>query len=210
MSTVATRRPSRAPCPAQNCSTWRARPVGSWRPMTSARRRARQGARNSHHHRQQLGQPDLPAAVVAQRRPRRPLGLQISGRPQRRRGRRGRRVARADRPHPRRDISVSGRQAVTVRRLAADPRPAHAADPHAGASAGGSRNRQAAAGSPDRREGLPPRTGQQAAATRAHGHIKLFSFVFREGIDIRAFADRLQLFKLGVSWGGHREPGGCR
>ena len=31
----------------------------------------------------------------------------------------------------------------------------------------------------------------------------LFSFVFREGIDIRAFADRLQLFKLGVSWGGH-------
>jgi cystathionine beta-lyase/cystathionine gamma-synthase len=31
----------------------------------------------------------------------------------------------------------------------------------------------------------------------------LFSFVFREGIDIRVFADRLKLFKLGVSWGGH-------
>ncbi|WP_159585311.1 PLP-dependent transferase [Chelativorans xinjiangense] len=31
----------------------------------------------------------------------------------------------------------------------------------------------------------------------------LFSFVFREGVDIRAFADRLRLFKLGVSWGGH-------
>ncbi|QRM57498.1 PLP-dependent transferase [Sinorhizobium sp. BG8] len=31
----------------------------------------------------------------------------------------------------------------------------------------------------------------------------LFSFVFREGIDIRAFADTLTLFKLGVSWGGH-------
>jgi len=31
----------------------------------------------------------------------------------------------------------------------------------------------------------------------------LFSFVFREGVDIRAFADRLELFKLGVSWGGH-------
>jgi cystathionine gamma-synthase len=31
----------------------------------------------------------------------------------------------------------------------------------------------------------------------------LFSFTFREGIDIRAFADRLALFKLGVSWGGH-------
>ncbi len=31
----------------------------------------------------------------------------------------------------------------------------------------------------------------------------LFSFVFREGIDIRSFADRLRLFKLGVSWGGH-------
>jgi cystathionine beta-lyase/cystathionine gamma-synthase len=31
----------------------------------------------------------------------------------------------------------------------------------------------------------------------------LFSFVFRDGIDIRTFADRLKLFKLGVSWGGH-------
>ncbi|PYB71912.1 PLP-dependent transferase [Rhizobium wuzhouense] len=31
----------------------------------------------------------------------------------------------------------------------------------------------------------------------------LFSFVFREGVDIRAFCDTLQLFKLGVSWGGH-------
>ena len=31
----------------------------------------------------------------------------------------------------------------------------------------------------------------------------LFSFIFREGIDIRAFADSLKLFKLGVSWGGH-------
>jgi len=31
----------------------------------------------------------------------------------------------------------------------------------------------------------------------------LFSFIFRDGIDIRGFADRLKLFKLGVSWGGH-------
>lgn len=31
----------------------------------------------------------------------------------------------------------------------------------------------------------------------------LFSFTFREGVDIRAFADHLRLFKLGVSWGGH-------
>jgi cystathionine beta-lyase/cystathionine gamma-synthase len=31
----------------------------------------------------------------------------------------------------------------------------------------------------------------------------LFSFVFREGVDIRAFCDHLTLFKLGVSWGGH-------
>jgi len=31
----------------------------------------------------------------------------------------------------------------------------------------------------------------------------LFSFVFRKGVDIRTFADRLKLFKLGVSWGGH-------
>ncbi len=31
----------------------------------------------------------------------------------------------------------------------------------------------------------------------------LFSFIFKEGVDVRAFADRLKLFKLGVSWGGH-------
>ena len=31
----------------------------------------------------------------------------------------------------------------------------------------------------------------------------LFSFIFREGVDIRRFADHLELFKLGVSWGGH-------
>lgn len=31
----------------------------------------------------------------------------------------------------------------------------------------------------------------------------LFSFVLRQGVDIRRFCDHLQLFKLGVSWGGH-------
>jgi cystathionine beta-lyase/cystathionine gamma-synthase len=31
----------------------------------------------------------------------------------------------------------------------------------------------------------------------------LFSFIFKEGVDVRAFADHLKLFKLGVSWGGH-------
>ncbi|MGE7369042.1 PLP-dependent transferase [Neorhizobium sp. NPDC001467] len=31
----------------------------------------------------------------------------------------------------------------------------------------------------------------------------LFSFIFKEGVDIRAFANHLKLFKLGVSWGGH-------
>lgn len=31
----------------------------------------------------------------------------------------------------------------------------------------------------------------------------LFSFIFREGVDIRRFADHLEFFKLGVSWGGH-------
>lgn len=31
----------------------------------------------------------------------------------------------------------------------------------------------------------------------------LFSFVFKPGLDIPAFADKLRLFKLGVSWGGH-------
>ncbi len=36
-----------------------------------------------------------------------------------------------------------------------------------------------------------------------HGTSGLFSFIFKEGVDIRAFADHLKLFKLGVSWGGH-------
>lgn len=36
-----------------------------------------------------------------------------------------------------------------------------------------------------------------------NGTSGLFSFIFREGVDVRAFADRLELFKLGVSWGGH-------
>jgi cystathionine beta-lyase/cystathionine gamma-synthase len=36
-----------------------------------------------------------------------------------------------------------------------------------------------------------------------NGTSGLFSFIFREGVDIRAFADCLKLFKLGVSWGGH-------
>jgi len=36
-----------------------------------------------------------------------------------------------------------------------------------------------------------------------NGTSGLFSFIFREGVDIRAFADHLDLFKLGVSWGGH-------
>ncbi|MBB3999395.1 PLP-dependent transferase [Aureimonas pseudogalii] len=31
----------------------------------------------------------------------------------------------------------------------------------------------------------------------------LFSFTFKDGIDVPRFADMLQLFQLGVSWGGH-------
>ncbi|MGP4669790.1 PLP-dependent transferase [Agrobacterium pusense] len=36
-----------------------------------------------------------------------------------------------------------------------------------------------------------------------HGTSGLFSFIFKDGVDVRAFADRLKIFKLGVSWGGH-------
>ncbi|MBP0482101.1 PLP-dependent transferase [Sagittula sp. M10.9X] len=35
------------------------------------------------------------------------------------------------------------------------------------------------------------------------GTTGLFSIVFRDGVDPRAFCDALRLFKLGVSWGGH-------
>jgi cystathionine gamma-synthase len=36
-----------------------------------------------------------------------------------------------------------------------------------------------------------------------NGTSGLFSFIFKDGVDIRTFADHLKLFKLGVSWGGH-------
>lgn len=36
-----------------------------------------------------------------------------------------------------------------------------------------------------------------------HGTSSLFSFTFRDGIDVPRFADHLEFFKLGVSWGGH-------
>ena len=36
-----------------------------------------------------------------------------------------------------------------------------------------------------------------------NGTSGLVSFIVREGVDIRAFADHLKLFRLGVSWGGH-------
>ena len=35
------------------------------------------------------------------------------------------------------------------------------------------------------------------------GHAGLFSIVLAEGVDPCAFCDRLKLFRLGVSWGGH-------
>lgn len=31
----------------------------------------------------------------------------------------------------------------------------------------------------------------------------LFSFIFKDGVNVRTFSDHLELFKLGVSWGGH-------
>jgi cystathionine beta-lyase/cystathionine gamma-synthase len=36
-----------------------------------------------------------------------------------------------------------------------------------------------------------------------NGTSGLFSFIFKPGVNVRAFANHLKLFKLGVSWGGH-------
>jgi cystathionine beta-lyase/cystathionine gamma-synthase len=36
-----------------------------------------------------------------------------------------------------------------------------------------------------------------------HGTSGLFSFIFRENVDIRTFVDHVKMFKMGVSWGGH-------
>jgi cystathionine beta-lyase/cystathionine gamma-synthase len=47
-----------------------------------------------------------------------------------------------------------------------------------------------------------PGLGQKLPAG-LEGTSGLFSFVFRDEIDIPAFVDGLRIFKLGVSWGGH-------
>ena len=65
-STAAIPRPWRAPWSAPACSTWRARPAGCSRSRTSRRLvGARPRARVRDDHRQQLGQPDLPAAAAS-------------------------------------------------------------------------------------------------------------------------------------------------
>ena len=86
-----------------------------------------------------------------------------------------------------RSLSLSRRQAVAVRRLAADPRPAHAADPHAGAR-GGRRSRSPGAcrtirwsrrcAIPASPTGCPPGSTARRACSPSS---------FRDGIDIRAF-----------------------
>ena len=110
---------------------------------------------------------------------------------------------RADRPHPRRGLSLSRRQAVAVRRLAADPRPAHAADPHAGASGVRPRNRAAPAGPSDRREGLPSRP-RQPAARRAHRHVgPVLLRVPRRHRHPRASPTACSCSSSACRWGGH-------
>ena len=95
MSTAATRPRSRRRCPAPRSSTWRARPAGSSRPTTSARWRRSPSAHGVlTDHRQQLGDAGLPAADHPGRRPRPAFGLEISRRPHRRGGGRGRRHRR--------------------------------------------------------------------------------------------------------------------
>jgi len=45
--------------------------------------------------------------------------------------------------------------------------------------------------------------GLAALPPGLRGTSGLFSFELAEGVDVRAFCDRLRLFRLGVSWGGH-------
>ena len=119
-------------CRAPRCSTWKARPAWCSRPRISpASRPRRKRAGRRHDRRQLLGQPDLPAADRARRRPRGAFRLEISRRPQRRGRGRGLRPARPDRADRRRRLPAARRQAVAVRRLAAGARPAHPALAHA-------------------------------------------------------------------------------
>ena len=201
MSTAATRRRWQAPCPAPSCSTWKARPAGSWRPMTSARspRWPRRTA-------------SRPSSTTAGRAPvfQRPLSLGVDLV-----------VHSASKYLGGHSDVVAGVVAGSkelIGRIRAE------AYPYLGGKlspfdawllirglrtlpirmqahqASAPRNRQAPAGSSDRREGLPSRS-RQPAARRAHRHVGpvLVHLPRRHRHpDVRRPP---QLFKLGVSLG---------
>ena len=97
-----------------------------------------------------------------------------------------------------------GGKLVAVRRLAADPRPAHAADPHAGAPGVGARDRPAARRAPRWSTQVNHPGLGQPLPPGLRGTSGLFSFEFaRRRRHARLLPTASSLFKLGVSWGGH-------
>ena len=102
MSTASTTMRSRRPCPVRELFYMES--PTSWTMETHDVAALAALARRhdvAHHDRQQLGDAGLPAAAVARRRSRPPLGLEIYRRPQRRGGGRGRRPGGTDRHDPR-------------------------------------------------------------------------------------------------------------
>ena len=133
------------------------------------------------------------------------LGLEISGRPQRHGGRRGRRLGRADRQHQPDRAALSRRQAGAVRGLAAGARHAHAA------SCGCGRHERSAIAVATALREHPAVVARAASGARRHGrrpsaHRQLGPVQHRarrRASTCRASAMRCACSSSGVSWGGH-------
>ncbi len=104
------------------------------------RRRAGEGTRHPHALRQQLRDAAEPVAARARHRSRRAFGDEVPQRPQRRRRRRAVRQPCADPRDLPRPVHDARRDPRAARCVADDPRPAHAADPHAAHRGDGDRS----------------------------------------------------------------------
>ena len=167
---------------------------------------SREARRRRHDRRQLLGQPDLPAADRARRRPRGAFRLEISRRPQRRGGGRGLRPPRADR-HASTPAS-SLLSAASCRRSTAGCWCAGCAPCRCACAPPAERARhRPPARRPPAGAARPSPWAGRAGAGRRHAvgrdaGCSRSSWTATRPASPR-FCDALKLFKLGVSWGGH-------
>ncbi len=203
----ATRTRSRRRCRAPRCSTWRARPAGSSRPTTSRALAALARARmaSSPIDRQQLGEPDLPAAARASAStsscipPRNISAATATWWPAWSPDRTSSigQIRRTTLPYLGGKLSpfdawllLRGLRTLPIRMRAHEAR---------GLVDRAAARRRIAAVTRVHHPGL----GNHAAGRASPAPPACSRSSSTPGIDIPAFCDALRLFKLGVSWGGH-------